>query len=160
MTPQERLEEWLLRVTVPEYYKQVLEEYFSALGDWSRVDALSETDLDDMGIFVVPHRIALLGTTAAVDPTCTPGGMDGDVAQAASGVGSLNTSGIFLAGGDTSFEAGSLSAGLESGASFSVSRTSASSTTRRSRASFASSSASDIRRRGDSVRAVVCFVCS
>ena len=32
LTPQERLEEWLLRVDVPEYYKQVLEEYFSALG--------------------------------------------------------------------------------------------------------------------------------
>jgi hypothetical protein len=64
-------------------------------GDWSRLAHLSETDLDDMGIFVTPHRVAMLATPLSATETQAPPvptagqGSDGEVGGVvASGSGS------------------------------------------------------------------------
>ena len=64
-------------------------------GDWSRLAHLSETDLDDMGIFVTPHRVAMLATPMSATETQAPPvptagqGSDGEVGGVvASGSGS------------------------------------------------------------------------
>ena len=120
------------------------------------MDCLSEADLDDMGIFVIPHRIALLGTLP-VEPASSSATVD---EVSLTSVGSMTTPSSLSSSVDVSMDPAAYAAMSEASTSFSVSRTP---TTRRSRGSFATSTASDLRRRGDSVRfggGCACGVCA